>query len=71
MEKKFRGFFVLVPCEFQTNEDNIPKYCKNIKNKNFMKDNANHTFFDSPYVYIIYIRSIEHIILYILVETQH
>ena len=54
MEKKFRGFFVLVPCEFQTNEDNIPKYCKNIKNKNFMKDIANHTFFDSPYIYNIY-----------------
>ena len=44
----------MVPCEFQINEDNIPKYCKNTKNKNFMKkisyeeDDANHTFFTHP-----------------------
>ena len=35
----------------QTNKDNIPKYCKNIENENFLKknsseeDDAYHPFF--------------------------
>ena len=44
----------------QTNKDNIPKYCKNIENENFMKknsykeDDANHLVFDSPYTFYNY-----------------
>ena len=51
IEQQFFG----VPCEFQTNKDNIPKYCKNNKNENFMKNKLVRKkttlithFFDSP-----------------------
>ena len=55
--KKFRGFFV-VSCEFQTNKDNIPKYCKNIKKIVMKKTTLITLFLPTLYIYIyIYIYS--------------